>query len=104
MNAFDQVYKIVRQIPEGKVTTYSSIAIAIGRPRQAQMVGWALHCNPDPKTIPCHRVVNASGRLADSFAFGGAAEQKKRLVAEGITFCEQYIVHPSCIINVADII
>ena len=50
----------------------------------ARAVGNALHRNPDPETIPCHRVVNAKGELAGAFAFGGEQVQAKLLLAEGI--------------------
>lgn len=104
-NTFEQVYKIVQQIPKGYVTTYGSIALAMGKcPRCAQMVGWALHANPNPAITPCHRVVNASGKLAESFAFGGAQEQRRRLEKEGVKFIDGVTVHPDCIINMADII
>lgn len=77
-----EVYAIVEKIPKGKVTTYGTIGkIAKINPRQ---VGWILHRNPDPKRIPCHRVVNNEGRLAKAFAFGGAVGQRSRLMVEGV--------------------
>ena len=48
------------------------------------MVGYALHVNPRPGIIPCHRVVNRWGRLAPGFAFGGADVQKELLEKEGV--------------------
>jgi len=84
MSFFNEVYKVVKLIPKGKVTTYGEIAGALGT-RDARKVGWALHANPDPKT-PCHRVVNKDGKLAANFAFDGEAEQRRRLESEGIVF------------------
>ena len=55
-----------------------------GNPRMSRAVGNALHKNPDPEGIPCYRVVNSQGKLADAFAFGGAGIQKRRLEADGI--------------------
>jgi len=81
---FERVYKIVRKIPKGKVTTYGEIARVLGT-KDARKVGFALHANSDEKT-PCHRVVNKDGRLAPNFAFDGAKEQKRRLLAEGVKF------------------
>lgn len=49
-------------------------------------VGHILHINPDSKNIPCHRVVNSKGKLAEKFAFGGWKEQKRRLMKEGVEF------------------
>jgi methylated-DNA-protein-cysteine methyltransferase-like protein len=82
MNISDRIYKIVRTIPRGKVMTYGEIAKRARTSPHA--VGNALHRNPDPKTIPCHRVVNAKGELSKSFAFGGMKAQKKRLENEDI--------------------
>ena len=82
---FQEVYKIVRQIPEGKVATYGQIAAMCGKPRCSRAVGYALHVNPEPGVIPCHRVVNREGRLAPAFAFGGADVQKTLLEREGVT-------------------
>ena len=50
----------------------------------ARAVGNALHKNPDPSTIPCHRVVNSKGELAGEFVFGGPGVQASRLAAEGV--------------------
>lgn len=83
-NFFDKVYKVVRKIPEGKVATYGQIAKVVNT-KDARKVGFALHANKDRKT-PCHRVVNAKGRLSDSFSFDGIYEQRRRLLEEGISF------------------
>ena len=76
------IYDAVRQIPAGKVATYGDVAIVVGcSPRQ---VGFWLHRNPNPQTIPCHRVVFADGSLAPAFAFGGSSGQAKKLLSEGV--------------------
>ena len=67
MSFFETVYEIVKQIPRGKVMSYGQIARAAGFPRKAREVGWALHVNPDPEHIPCHRVVNREGRVSPAF-------------------------------------
>jgi methylated-DNA-protein-cysteine methyltransferase-like protein len=85
---FQAVYAIVRRIPKGKVATYGQIARLAGRPRSAKVVGWALHCNPQPGIIPCHRVVDRNGCLSISFAFGGINQQKILLENEGIIIDE----------------
>ncbi len=84
MNFFEKVYHVVRQIPKGKVATYGQIAYAVGSPRAARQVGYALHVNPEPFTIPCHRVVNRFGGLAPAFAFGGQEVQAELLEKEGV--------------------
>ncbi len=68
--------------------TYGQIAAKLGKPKAARAVGNALHNNPDPKTIPCHRVVNREGRLAPNFAGKGWQEHKRRLLKEGVKFKE----------------
>lgn len=85
-HVFDKIYEIVRRIPEGKVATYGQVAALAGNPRWARVVGYALHVNPRPGIIPCHRVVNHDGRVAPAFAFGGAGVQRGLLEREGITF------------------
>lgn len=81
---FADVYEVVKLIPRGKVATYGQIAKMIGRPRSARIVGYALHANPEPGIIPCHRVVNRFGALSGAFAFGGAIEQARLLEDENV--------------------
>ena len=83
---FNRVYEFVKQVPKGKVTTYGGVARAIGAPRASRQVGWALHYNPQPGVIPCHRVVFRDGSLTDGFAFGGRDVQKAMLLNEGVAF------------------
>ena len=82
----NKVYELVKVIPRGKVVTYGQIAEYLGNKNLARMVGNALHNNPDPVNIPCHRVVNAKGEIAPHFAFGGAKGQREKLEKEGIIF------------------
>ena len=86
MSVFKQIYEIVSQIPKGSVATYGQVAMLAGNPRWARVVGYALHVNPTPYVIPCHRVVNREGRVAEAFAFGGGAIQRQLLEEEGIVF------------------
>lgn len=92
MSFYDEVYEIVREIPEGKVATYGQIALILGHPRAARAVGYALHANPLPGIIPCHRVVNREGRLAPAFAFGGEMRQKELLENEHVFVDDENIV------------
>jgi methylated-DNA-protein-cysteine methyltransferase-like protein len=85
---FQQVYEIVARIPKGKVVTYGQIATALGDPRQARTVGWALHSAPEWSDIPWHRVVNSSGGISTCHAIGGLNTQRKLLEDEGIIFDE----------------
>lgn len=85
-NFFDKVYEAVMLIPKGKVASYGQIARICGSPRASRVVGYALHVNPKPGIIPCHRVVNKEGRVAPGFAFGGPDVQEDLLRREGVSF------------------
>ncbi|MCD7902123.1 MAG: MGMT family protein [Bacteroides sp.] len=78
---YQEVYEIVKEIPEGCVTTYGEIAQLLGRPNNSRMVGNALSVVPIDLSLPCHRVVNAQGRLVP-----GWIEQKQLLMVEGVIF------------------
>jgi methylated-DNA-[protein]-cysteine S-methyltransferase len=81
-----QVYDLVAQIPEGKVTTYGDIARALGHPRASRVIGRILNKNPNPIVIPCHRVIKSNGNIG-GYAFG--KERKKDLLKkEGLCFID----------------
>lgn len=84
-SAFGLIYENVKKIPCGRVATYGQIASLSGNPRWSRVVGYALHVNPEPGTIPCHRVVDRNGRLSPAFAFGGENMQMALLENEGVT-------------------
>lgn len=86
MNTFEKIYDVVKQIPKGKVATYGLVALLAGNPRLARVVGYALHVNPEPGVIPCHRVVNRLGEVSTAFAFGGENMQRILLSEEGVEF------------------
>lgn len=84
-NLKDKVYHYLTLIPKGKVVTYKQIALYLGNPRLARVVGNILHVNPDPIGHPCFKVVNSSGHLASNFGdVGGIDTQKARLINDGI--------------------
>lgn len=87
-SVFELIYDVVRQIPEGKVATYGQVAALAGNKRWSRVVGYALHANPDPEHIPCHRVVNRLGEVSKAFAFGGGNRQIELLEAEGVCFVD----------------
>ena len=78
------VYVLLSKIPSGKVSTYGDIARALGHPKAARAIGRIIANNPNPISIPCHRVVKSNGEIG-GFAYG---EQMKRqiLEKEGIKF------------------
>jgi methylated-DNA-protein-cysteine methyltransferase-like protein len=85
-NLFELVYRVVRCIPPGQVTTYGQVARILGMPRGARTVGWALRALPEGSGVPWQRVVNARGAI--SFSPGGyaASLQQSLLEEEGVVF------------------
>ncbi len=81
---FEKVYKIVRMIPEGRVTSYGAIAKYIGAPRSSRMVGWAMNASHNDISVPAHRVVNRKGLLTGKHHFGGTNLMQQLLENEGI--------------------
>ena len=88
---YSRIYRAVKSVPAGKVATYGQIASMAGNGNAARVVGNALHVNPAPGVIPCHRIVNAKGRLAPGFAFGGADEQARLLRDEGVEVTDGHV-------------
>lgn len=81
---FSRVYKVVRMIPSGRVTSYGAIAKYIGAPGAAKMVGWAMNqSHTHPEYIPAHRVVNRNGMLTGKHHFEGANLMQELLENEG---------------------
>ena len=80
-----RVQKVVRAIPKGKVMTYGEVARAAGSPGAYRAVGSIMSKNFD-KTIPCHRVIMANGKLGSYNRPGGTETKRKRLKAEGYKF------------------
>lgn len=80
------VWRIIADIPLGKVVTYGAIARALNptRPPSAQAVGTAVGKNPFPVIVPCHRVVTSQGRLGH-YAYGAGAKLHL-LLHEGVEF------------------
>lgn len=77
---FHRVYGFLAHVPEGHVITYGQIATALGNPRQARAVGWAMQACPEG--LPWHRVVNARGGLSTSPLYGNL--QQRLLEDEGV--------------------
>lgn len=95
---FERVYRLVRQVPPGKVTSYGAIARMLGHPRAARTVGWALHSLPPSVPpgggderggdVPWQRVINSQGRISTSCREHSAELQRTLLEAEGVEFDE----------------
>ncbi len=86
MNTFEKIYEIINTIPAGKVATYGQIAALAGFPRNARVVGYALHGLSD-MTVPWHRVVAKGGVLNMRCCTDGAINiQRILLEGEGVSF------------------
>ena len=92
-NFFDKVYNVVRQIPEGKVTSYGAIANYLGVKKSARLVGWAMNASHRDNSIPAHRVVNRVGLLTGKHHFGGTKIMQQLLENEGILIKENKILN-----------
>ena len=91
-NFFERVYKVARQIPYGKVTSYGAIAKSLGTARSARMVGWALNASHSLIDVPAHRVVNRKGLLTGKLHFDGTNLMQQLLENEGIVVVDNQIV------------
>jgi methylated-DNA-[protein]-cysteine S-methyltransferase len=72
------VLKATAEVPYGHVATYGQMAASAGSPRAARAAGNALHINPIPIVVPCHRIVPASGGIGK---YGGGEERKAFLLS-----------------------
>lgn len=83
-----RVYAVVCAVPAGRVTTYGDVAAAVGSPRAARQVGWALAALSDAQAleVPWQRVINAAGRISHRGDTGRAELQRALLEAEGLVF------------------
>ena len=78
----DRVYRFVRRIPYGQISTYGDIAALMGAPRAARGVGQALSALPESTDIPWWRVLNRNGEI--SMRGMGGHVQRLRLEQEGV--------------------
>lgn len=84
---YEQIYRVVCQIPPGKVATYGQVAALAGIPRHARQVGYALYQVAPGSDIPWQRVVNAQGKISYSpFRKGNDDFQQQLLIDEGVVF------------------
>jgi methylated-DNA-[protein]-cysteine S-methyltransferase len=72
-----KVLRATAKIPFGRVSTYKTMATAAGSPRAARAAGNALHNNPIPLVVPCHRVLHSDGGLG---GYGGGLPMKEYLL------------------------
>jgi deoxyribonuclease V len=82
INLYSYFYNLVKQIPEGYITTYGELARALGDIRASRAVGYMLSINQDPDNIPCYKVVHTDRRMG-KYALG-INEKERRLANDGI--------------------
>lgn len=90
-NFAEDVYAVVRLIPEGRVTSYGAIARYLGKPRGARLVGWAMNNSFKEGDVPAHRVVNRNGLLTGRQHFPTPTAMQEWLEAEGIRVIEHQV-------------
>ena len=78
----NKVYRAISKIPRGEVRSYKWVAARIGNPGASRAVGNALHRNPRPVVVPCHRVIKSDGSIGGYAK--GIAMKKRILMREGI--------------------
>ncbi len=112
MSAYDKIYVIVRQIPEGQLATYGQVADLANLYGKARLVGYALYrVDMSSSDIPWHRVINAKGEISYSTKrYGADYLQRTLLELEGIKFSSagkinlrDYLWQP-CLLSIQDIV
>ena len=77
------VYRIIKEIPSGRVSTYKEVARSLGI-KNYRLIGRALALNPYAPIVPCHRIVLTDGRLGGYSGPGGASGKIRLLKKEGV--------------------
>ena len=82
---FEDVYAVVRQIPQGRVTSFGSIANYLGTRSSARMVGWAMNgAHNAMPPVPAQRVLNRNGMLTGKAHFSTPTEMEELLLKENV--------------------
>jgi methylated-DNA-[protein]-cysteine S-methyltransferase len=88
-----KILRKLQDIPRGAVISYQALGAAAGAPRGARAVGNAMHNNPVPIYVPCHRVIAADGRIG---GYGGGVARKLQLLrSEGFALGDRDMKIPS---------
>ncbi len=85
-NFYEAVYRLVREIPRGRVMSYGQIAVILGSPRAARAVGYAMRAGGNIEGVPWQRVINGRGRISARNDVVRPLMQRKLLEAEGVAF------------------
>jgi methylated-DNA-protein-cysteine methyltransferase related protein len=87
--SWDPVFRLVKQIPRGRVLTYGALAKALRLPGGARSAGRAMAATPSGKGIPWHRVVGERGKILIREPY--ASLQRKLLESEGVAIIESRV-------------
>jgi len=90
---FQKVYKVVKMIPSGRVSTYGLIAKYLGSTKSSRVVGYAMNASHQNSEIPAHRVVNRVGLLSGKHHFSGTTLMKDLLESEGVKIQNDRVVN-----------
>lgn len=88
----DLIYKLLKQVPRGKVTSYKALATAAGKPKASRAVGMLMKTNPYAPHVPCHRVVYSDGRVGGYSGKTRIDDKIKMLRNEGVLVKEGRVV------------
>ena len=89
---FQKVYKVVKMIPSGRVSTYGLIAKYLGSEKSSRVVGYAMNASHNLEDVPAHRVVNRNGFLTGKHHFAGTNLMKDLLESEGVKIFENTVL------------
>lgn len=94
LDFFQQVFEVVKLIPEGRVTSYGAVARYLGAARSSRMVGYAMNASHSHKDyVPAHRVVNRLGLLTGKHHFPTPFDMQERLEQEGVSIKNDEIIN-----------
>ena len=85
-DTYQQIWRIVQQIPKGRVATYGEVAREAGFPGNARLVGYALHALPADSEVPWQRVINSKGEISFPRRSRSFQRQFRLLRNEGVVF------------------
>jgi methylated-DNA-protein-cysteine methyltransferase-like protein len=91
-NFFEDVYDVVKLIPEGRWTSYGAIAHYLGARGSARMVGWAMNNSHSMPDVPAHRVLNRTGKLTGKAHFVPPSRMQHLLEAEGLNVVDDQVL------------
>jgi methylated-DNA-protein-cysteine methyltransferase-like protein len=89
MSSWDPLYRLVKQIPRGRVLSYGALAKILRLRGGARTAGRAMAATPSGKGIPWHRVLGEGGKILVREPY--ASLQKKLLESEGVTVVESRV-------------